>query len=641
MSRSIKKNFWHYRPLLTETLPYELPVIFGNDRLYYSQCRSIDPAARPLLDKLLKTRRGYTIPYNYSIHKDSDRVTQLSLIHPTTQLEFCDFYARYESSLLYYCNRSEFSLRHPAAVAAVYVASLADLNETVLKTGEVHLVPEGPEPELAKLVSFFAYEKYNLLNKFYESKEFIRLEKKFEILRQIDVSKCFYSIYTHSIAWATKSKDFAKKNKGAHSFESCFDSLMQRSNYNETNGIVVGPEFSRVFAEIILQDVDNKVQRALAEKSLLEGQHYAIRRYVDDYSIFSNSQDTVQQIDSLIRQELLNYKLYINESKLRDFRRPFVTNLTQARSDMRAKTSSANEILTGAEWKSGAAATSRDRHLIGSLVQEIRVIVRRHDVRLSNLSGSLLGSLRGLARAANAALERSLSTSVDNWSFATRSILECAFYITSVDLRVRTTYSLCQLLTIVKRGTNLLPAVATDLVMHTIAEELVGIAKIAMTSRKSDTNEDCIELCNILICGAHLLKERFTNNGQVEHILDQLLQEKLTYFKYITLKYCFLRNEIKFASSLAQLNKKAETQLDTLESIRLKSELYHLFCDFLGAPDIEVSRKRKLFVKLFGGNPSNAEIEKLGDLIGFADWKGVWIEHSLKRRQMRPVYAVA
>ncbi len=641
MSSSIKKNFWHFRPLLTETLPYELPVIFGNDRLYYSQCRTIDPVAKPLLEKIFRTGRGHTVPYNYSIRKDSDRVTQLSLIHPTTQLDFCDLYARYESSILDYCNRSEFSLRRPAAVAAVYVASLADLNEAVLKTGEVHLAPESAEPELAKLVSFFVYEKYNLLNKFYESKEFIRLEKRFEMLRQVDVSKCFYSIYTHSITWATKSKEFAKKNKGSHSFESVFDSLMQRCNYNETNGIVVGPEFSRIFAEIILQDVDNKVQRALAERSLLEGQHYAIRRYVDDYSIFANSEDTIQQVDALLRQELLQYKLYINESKIRNLRRPFVTSLTQARSDMRARSSAVNEILTGANWKSGAAATSKDRHTIGSLVHEIRVIVRQHDIRLSNLSGSLLGSLRGLARAANKALDKSSPASIDNWSFAIRSILECAFYVTSVDLRVRTTYSLCQLLGIVQGGAKSLPAAATDLIFHTVAEELAGIARLAMINWKADSSEDRIELYNILICGAYLLKQRFTDNGQVEHVLETLLQQKLTYFKYITLKYCFLRDEKKFANSLVQLNDKAEIQLDSIESIRLKSELHHLLCDFLGAPDIAVSRKRALFVKLFGGAPSNTEIEKLSAFVGFTDWTGVWIEHSLKRRQMRPVYAVA
>ena len=245
------KNFWKFRPLLTETLPYELPVIFGNDRLYYSRCRSVDSLAKPLLEKIFLGTRGYTIPYNYSIRKDSDRTTQLSLVHPSIQLEFCELYERHEASILEFCSRSEYSLRRPAAVAAVYVLSLAEVSEAVHKTGEVHLAPDSSEPELAKLVSYFAYEKFNLLNKFYESREFVQLEKKFEVLRQLDISKCFYSMYTHSIAWAVKSKDFAKSNTKTYSFESSFDSLMQRSNYSETNGIVVGPEFSRIFAEII------------------------------------------------------------------------------------------------------------------------------------------------------------------------------------------------------------------------------------------------------------------------------------------------------------------------------------------------------------------------------------------------------
>lgn len=334
-----KKNFWRFRPLLTETLPYEVPVIFGNDRLYYSKCRTVDTSARPLLDRIYSASRDYTIPYNYKIRKDSARTTQLSLVHPLIQLEFCDFYEMHESSILEYCNRGDFSLRHPAAVAAVYVLSLGELKESVHKTGEVHLAPDSAEPALVKLVSYFAYEKFNLLNKFYESREFIRLEKKFEVLRHLDISKCFYSIYTHSIAWSTKSKEFAKNNTKAYSFESKFDSLMQRSNYNETNGIVVGPEFSRIFAEIILQDVDRTIQQSLLKDGLSEGLHYSIRRYVDDYSIFANSDQTVDKIDTLLRSELSKYKLYINESKIQNFRRPFVSNLTQARDDVKRRIS--------------------------------------------------------------------------------------------------------------------------------------------------------------------------------------------------------------------------------------------------------------------------------------------------------------
>ncbi len=641
MPKLTKKNFWHFRPLLTETLPYELPVIFGNDRLYYSKCRSVDALAKPLLEKLFRPARGHTIPYSFGIRKDSDRTTQLSLVHPLMQLEFCDFYAQHESSILEYCNRSEYSLRHPAAVAAVYVASLGEINETVHKTGEVHLIPEGAEPELSKLVSYFVYEKYNLLNKFYESREFIRLEKRFEVLRQIDISKCFYSIYTHSITWAAKSKEFAKKNKGAHSFESSFDSLMQRSNYNETNGIVVGPEFSRIFSEVILQDVDRRVQASLVSDSLFEGQHYAIRRYVDDYSIFASSSETIDRIDKLLRSELLKYKLYINESKIREFRRPFVSNLTQARSEVRARLNTISELLASADWKLDAPANGRERHLIGSLVQDVRVIVRRHDVRFSNLSGSLLGSLRALARAANKALIKTSAASIDNWILVMRSILDCAFYVTSVDLRVRTTYSLCQLLTIVQSGSKVLPTVASDLVAHTIAEELVSIAKSAMLTCRSNPHEESIELYNLLICGAHLLRERFTNNGQVEKIFAELLAQDLSYFKYITLKYCFLRAPIRFAPSLTHLNHSAEALLASVETVKLKSEHFHLLCDFLGAPDIDVGRKRTVFTALYGGAPSNAAMAKLAESIGFTDWTGMWIEHSLKRRQMRPVYAVA
>src|SRR3546814_5059604 len=72
-----------------------------------------------------------------------------------------------------------------------------------------------------------------------------------------------------TITWAVKDKLLAKEFKSAYSFEAQFDKLMQRANYNETKGIVVGPEFSRVFAEIILQRVDQKVIANLAVNGLV------------------------------------------------------------------------------------------------------------------------------------------------------------------------------------------------------------------------------------------------------------------------------------------------------------------------------------------------------------------------------------
>lgn len=138
--------------------------------------------------------------------------------------------------------------------------------------------------------------------------DLLRLEQKFHFMMNMDIASCFYHIYTHSIAWAIKGKECAKNNIDAISFETTFDKLMQRSNYNETNGILVGPEVSRIFAEIIFQRIDLNVLNILREKNLKLGSDYEIRRYVDDHFIFANKKETL----SLILDVLRNNWKYIN-----------------------------------------------------------------------------------------------------------------------------------------------------------------------------------------------------------------------------------------------------------------------------------------------------------------------------------------
>lgn len=640
MSSRSKRKAWHYRPLLTETLPYELPVIFGNEGLYYGRCKDVDPIVGPLISNVFSKADRFTIPYNFHIRKDSSRQTLLSLLHPQIQIEFCDFYSQYENALLDQCRRSHFSLRYPAALAAVYAAQV-DGDNIVHKVGQVELLPEDLEVELSRLVSYFVYEKYTLLNKFYESKEFIRLEKRFPSLRQIDISKCFYSIYTHSIAWSTRSKEFAKSNVGAHYFEAVFDSLMQRANHNETNGIVVGPEVSRIFAEIILQGVDAAVYEKLRAHGLFEGRHYALRRYVDDYSIFANSEDDLKKIEKEIRDELGKFKLYVNESKVRTYQRPFVSPLSLARTELRQLLMTIKRTLGSESWKQGVQLTADDRHVFNSLLTAVRNIVHRHEVEVGNISGSLISELRTLVRLASAKAGAKTKDGDNNWSFAIGRIVECAFYVAAVDLRVRTTYGLCQLLSLVKGMEGRVSAEPLDQTMHLISEELASLCRSAEHSSRDHDRRDCVELFNVLICGAHVLGSRFLKLSEIADILASLLAEEATYFKYICLKYCFLQDQNHFASCLEQLNQKIEAIAFDRDSVRQRSEHFHLFCDFLSAPDLPVARKRDLYVRVFGGTPSNAAVEQLAALVGFVDWKGLAIAHTLRRRQLRPVYAMA
>jgi hypothetical protein len=52
---------------------------------------------------------------------------------------------------------------------------------------------------------------------------------------------------------------------------------MQEANWGETNGILIGPEVSRIFAEAIMQSIDVDVQRNLGSVA----GRVAIRRYVE------------------------------------------------------------------------------------------------------------------------------------------------------------------------------------------------------------------------------------------------------------------------------------------------------------------------------------------------------------------------
>jgi hypothetical protein len=74
-------------------------------------------------------------------------------------------------------------------------------------------------------------------------------------------------------------KNYAKQqlNKTKSTFPFKFDQLMQRSNYNETNGIIIGPELSRIFAEIIMQSVDNNIINDLNKEGLVLGE---ITKYI-------------------------------------------------------------------------------------------------------------------------------------------------------------------------------------------------------------------------------------------------------------------------------------------------------------------------------------------------------------------------
>ncbi|MDR3723455.1 MAG: RNA-directed DNA polymerase [Terracidiphilus sp.] len=272
-----------------------------------------------------------TIPFNFRIaHGIEGRI--LSVVHPRNQIAVANFYAQYCATIIYYTSLSEFSIRRPVSVSR-YAFFRDNLHEQPVDNSERGVEMDSQEYE--ELGSYFVYRRYRNIHRFFESFKYHRCEKKYNSMMLVDISKCFDSIYTHSLPWAVLGKPQTKFNldKSKKTFSGRFDSLMQNLNHNETNGIVIGPEFSRIFAEIILQTVDNKTQAYLQKsEKLSHRKDYEIFRYVDDYFIFYNDDPAKDKILGALQRELKEMKLSVNPAKIKFYEKPIITEITIAKS---------------------------------------------------------------------------------------------------------------------------------------------------------------------------------------------------------------------------------------------------------------------------------------------------------------------
>lgn len=367
--KKIKLRYKKERVVFSDVLPYELPITFTN-RFFYRyliknevECEinpletkklklrwkiGISDGARQVLDilfdinsneiKIVNDKNEVSvpnrpnIPFSYRILHKRGKYRELAVIHPADQIKMVSFYEKYKSLILYYCQQSRFSLRYPYAVAC-YFYYCDRLHHTLLgkRSDDLELYFN----EYENLKTYFSYKRYTQIYRFYEDYRYHRAEKKFAHLQKFDIQACFNSIYTHSIAWATNGGKATYKRffKGSEdgTFGSVWDSLMQKMNYNETNGIVIGPEFSRLFAEVILQYIDKCVEMDLNKKGYRWNVDYECYRYVDDHFFFYNNKEVLETARQSYACHLNEYKMSISNEKTEDMERPFITPISRAK----------------------------------------------------------------------------------------------------------------------------------------------------------------------------------------------------------------------------------------------------------------------------------------------------------------------
>ena len=138
-------------------------------------------------------------------------------------------------------------------------------------------------------------------------------------IMKADIGSFFHTIYSHSIPWGVltkkhvkdvrEKKDKAECEKLDKHWSSQIDRAIQSGNSRETFGIPVGPDTSRMIAELLLAGAQNDPKLA---ECLNANDGY---RLVDDFFVgFPDETAALNCLDAL-RHSLWTFNLYLNHDK--------------------------------------------------------------------------------------------------------------------------------------------------------------------------------------------------------------------------------------------------------------------------------------------------------------------------------------
>jgi hypothetical protein len=641
MPEEIKINKHDYnRVVLTEVQPYELPFIVTNEGFY----SYLKMDAKRLFINSLFDDFSETLPFDFKIIKTSNTFRKLSLIHPIGQSKFVDFYRKYNSLIKSQCSNSKFSIRHPVDIALHYFESDEKEIDSKLKDEgvDIHSDIEKSSPIYAS--SFFTYKKYNFLYKFYDSYVFHRIERKFHKLHKFDLSKCFENLSPDMLPTALRGEEVLRsKRDSKQSFESRFANLISYVNYGRNHGIVIGPEFSRIFAEILLQKIDKKIEVSLFEKDIKYGKDYVLKRYVDDYFLFYREDSFLDMIKSEVLNCLSDSKLFINESKDEYFIRPFITGVTSAKlsiSDYFQDLFEKVEVSSNIESLTISSNFFNYSKLSNRNITKLKSVVDKHEINFESISGYFFTIMKRKITEINEVFNHSLLESkiLSSLSRFLLQIIDIMFFVYSMDGRVRSTYLISEIIIQISEICKKLDYESELMISDKILQE----AKFSI--KNSLQGSDSVESLNLALSLQTLNTENSLTIEDVRKLINFTKKDdSLNYFQFVVGLY-FIKHNSDFYALKMELCERAIQKISLSSKPMQDSELVHIIFDLFSCPFLTEKFKRNFFdtllkLDVFPSKVSENTVYK--ELTGhnwFVDWSEISIKRLLKKKQLRSPY---
>ncbi|MEW6517561.1 MAG: antiviral reverse transcriptase Drt3b [candidate division FCPU426 bacterium] len=678
---SMKKE----RVILSDVLPYEIPISFSNRRFrefinrnkiclaenklkwgnsepsFGSVIKLLFgfPKNMPIVNQSisLKCAKDYTtIPFNYRISHNENDFRQLTIIHPKNQLAVIEHYDKYKEMILYYCNISPFSIRRPYKTAKhIYYKDKTHLE--LLAHDHEHKSMEEYDKEYESLKTYFTYKEFSNVYKFYESYKYHECEKKYNEMMKFDILKCFDSIYSHSISWAILNKEIVKEKteESKATFGGKFDTMMQNMNYGETNGIVIGPEFSRIFAEIIMQKIDLNVLRGLEKNRIYYKNDYEIYRYVDDYFVYFNDEKTKTEIVKEYRRQLKEYNLYINDSKTMLFKKPIITKITIAKSNISDLLNKYMKYKVSAELKDNIDTDAADDTDEGDkkysiyissnkLITKFKIIIYNAGIEYKDvLNYTLAGIDRRILKLIKIycgiedkrAQEKKVTKAI-------LELLEFVFFIYSVSPRVNTTIKLCMIISKVIKAAKIKGNFNNEN-KNVIFKKIYDNIFIIINKNK---NTEYYQIETLYLLTA--LKELGRDYRLEEEVLgkcfnidleEKQVKYKLNYFS-ITVLLFYIENKPRYNMLKCILQQYiCETISEVPQEKRIKkAELTLLLFDLLSCPFFTKDFKRKI-LSIYDISDKNEQDEIfINSNFSFTNWSDFDFGKELEAKKSQEVY---
>lgn len=310
--------------LLTDTLPVEISELFSFSQFYSFLLREEQQKNLKAMIETIKQKRALSDermfeklwsskPLKYNILKGSNSYREMSIINPFSALNLFLFMECYQKDILDYFEKEHcFSIRYHKKNTALYYKSKSGKALEYFQT-QINNVDRGI---IQQTGTYFKIAPFESINTFTDSRIWRLCNFKYNVYAKMDYKSCFDSIYTHAYSWIIERNVIDAKNAHNSHLFITIDRILQNINGRSSNGIVVGPEFSRMIAELILQQIDKEVMFALSNEGIRYKKDYIVFRYVDDIFIFANEQSVLNQVIDKFKYCGEHYLLHLNELKL-------------------------------------------------------------------------------------------------------------------------------------------------------------------------------------------------------------------------------------------------------------------------------------------------------------------------------------